>query len=930
MLRRNDEYPIDLECRLVHDADDKCAFVLANCEDEAAGLLPYISFYYCSMQHAQPLAFVILVSWLGLLFTTIGIAASDFFSVNLGTIANIMGLSESLAGVTFLAFGNGSPDVFSTFAAMGSNSGSMAVGELIGAAGFITGVVAGSMALVREFRVSRRTFIRDICFFIASVAFAMVFLADGRLLFWECCVMIGFYIFYVMTVVGWHWVSTRRNRRRAREAASRGHFYVAVGATADGDDDLAPYHDDHGHDGRGEDGSDNEAEPDDTAVVGSRRERPPPDISVLERGPRIEVDSVESPGEADCEFDSEAQDAVLTEEQQERHNRHITAEMTSSMRVNRPRGRRSTTSMNPIRPSLLGALEFRSVLASLQRSGTMHLAPIAPRRLTASGPADQRPPNFSRGYSASALSGLDDNMSRSSLLPQDAYRSGTPPSRDRALSSGDRPLSWAASQSVPDFLPYSDASIDTALDQTKTQPAGSDAEVAPATPTGEVTSPGGTSNPVEPPTGAASPVSTPFFPKQHPPRVPSGLHLEIPTSPQQLPRHSPHSSPSLSPFPGYSESPLPFSPQPPSRTSSMPLVQQAGAQRDDGSSFPGIDDNTDIPKPVKWWPYDVLPPPHVILCTLFPSLVGWREKTVWDKFVSLISAPTVFLLVITLPVVEMETQCDDDEADMIAAELEASEAAVQEPVIAGTSTTPALALPGAETEWQRYRRSTNTMRPLPSPVLRAIRDEDGDNLSSTAVSVRSSLSALDGAPHHQNHHSGHHESLVPAIPATVPTVQTKPADPALVTAMSEAETISATGWNRWLVAVQLLAGPIFTVLVIWANTMEEMERPGRDLFVMLLFAVVVAAGMLAVLFCSTTPKQRPKYHSLLCFLGFVISVAWISTVAGEVVGVLKAIGVIVGISEAILGLTIFAVGNSLGDLVADITVARLGYPVMAL
>ena len=37
---------------------------------------------------------------------------------------------------TFLAFGNGSPDVFSTFAAMGSNSGSMAVGELIGAAGF--------------------------------------------------------------------------------------------------------------------------------------------------------------------------------------------------------------------------------------------------------------------------------------------------------------------------------------------------------------------------------------------------------------------------------------------------------------------------------------------------------------------------------------------------------------------------------------------------------------------------------------------------------------------------------------------------------------------------------------------------------------------------------------------------------------------------
>jgi len=53
-------------------------------------------------------------------------------------------------------------------------------------------------------------------------------------------------------------------------------------------------------------------------------------------------------------------------------------------------------------------------------------------------------------------------------------------------------------------------------------------------------------------------------------------------------------------------------------------------------------------------------------------------------------------------------------------------------------------------------------------------------------------------------------------------------------------------------------------------------------------------------------------------------------IANEVVGVLKAFGVILGMSDAILGLTIFAVGNSCGDLVADITVAKLGYPVMAL
>ncbi|CRK07375.1 hypothetical protein BN1708_017086, partial [Verticillium longisporum] len=136
-----------------------------------------------------------------MLFTTIGIAASDFFSVNLSTISNILGLSQSLAGVTFLALGNGSPDVFSTFAAMGSNSASMAVGELIGAASFITAVVAGSMALVREFKVGRRTYVRDICFFIVAVIFTMCFLADGHLHLWECIVMIVYYIFYVFTAI---------------------------------------------------------------------------------------------------------------------------------------------------------------------------------------------------------------------------------------------------------------------------------------------------------------------------------------------------------------------------------------------------------------------------------------------------------------------------------------------------------------------------------------------------------------------------------------------------------------------------------------------------------------------------------------------------------------------------------------------------------
>ncbi|KAK1088223.1 hypothetical protein LTR48_001811, partial [Friedmanniomyces endolithicus] len=184
----------DEECRLVHRAADQCAFVKEHCAEDEAGFAAYLDIFYCRLPHAQPVAFFLLVAWLGVLFSTIGIAASDFFCINLSTIAAILGMSESMAGVTLLAFGNGSPDVFSTFAAMSTNSGSLAVGELLGAAGFITAVVAGSMALIRPFHVAKKSFVRDVGFFVVAAAFSMLFLWDGRLQLWECIAMVVFYV----------------------------------------------------------------------------------------------------------------------------------------------------------------------------------------------------------------------------------------------------------------------------------------------------------------------------------------------------------------------------------------------------------------------------------------------------------------------------------------------------------------------------------------------------------------------------------------------------------------------------------------------------------------------------------------------------------------------------------------------------------------
>ncbi|KAK6948342.1 hypothetical protein Daesc_010108 [Daldinia eschscholtzii] len=807
------------DCRLVHQAQDKCDFVRRNCHDDEAGLIEYLTFYYCDLEHAQPLAFIVLALWLGLLFTTIGIAASDFFSVNLSTIATILGLSESLAGVTFLAFGNGSPDVFSTFAAMSSNSGSMAIGELIGAAGFITSVVAGSMALVREFKVSRKTFVRDICFFIVAVSFAMGFLADGNIHLWECTVMIAFYIFYVIVVVGWHAITKRRRARRVKEALSRSHYFAP--ASERSHDELEPYRDDP---------DDEDTQPIERRSSG-RSGSSAADIGILERGPRIEI------GAPDDDEDTD-------------RSQHVAAEMTSSMRVNRPRGRRSnTTTITPIRPSLVGALEFRSVLSSLQEEGNVRMRPLYHGRSSSADLLRAGRVVVQAAKSTQSIQNVDDALVTA---------------RNRAQSSG----------SVPTTLDADLAQRKSSEDRGRTP--------SPHTIGGKL----------------APPLSDQF----------AGLHADNSTledissnSRPQLqrlripsPPGSGGSSPSLSPFPAFTESPLVFSEssqQPPHLILPPPAEERS-------PSFLGLVEHADS-KPIRWWPYRILPPPQLIVSTLFPTLQDWRGKSIWDKFVSIISVPSIFLLVITLPVVETEATDDGSEESLV----EQQPSGQLESIAAPVSTEPGGSIE-PETEWQRYRRRTRSRASSRShsPSFISVTAPDNTQGSDQVQRVPDPVSSNVQIP--------------------------KPA-PELSQGGSTLGD-DEHGWNRWLLILQVFTGPLFAVFIVWANMLEDLDRPIATLIRAVLISLACSLALLGIILMTTSPDHRPKYHFLFCFLGFCISIAWISTIAGEVVGVLKAFGVILDISEAILGLTIFAVGNSVGDLVADVTVARLGYPVMAL
>lgn len=99
-------------------------------------------------------------------------------------IASVLHLSENIAGVTILAFGNGAPDIFTSLVAADEEM-VIIFTELIGAGIFVTAIIAGSVAVVAPFSISPKPFIRDCLFYIFSVCWISYVTEDEVVDLWE-------------------------------------------------------------------------------------------------------------------------------------------------------------------------------------------------------------------------------------------------------------------------------------------------------------------------------------------------------------------------------------------------------------------------------------------------------------------------------------------------------------------------------------------------------------------------------------------------------------------------------------------------------------------------------------------------------------------------------------------------------------------------
>lgn len=186
------------------NATERCDFVgnTSDCNAQES-FINYINLAFCLLPpYLTPLTVTLCIVWLVVLFIILGLTASKFFCPNLSAISTSLHLTHTVAGVTFLALGNGAPDIFSAMAAISRpHTAGLAVGALFGAGIFVTTVVAGSVALVKTFALASRPFLRDVIFYMSAVFWTFVILYRGTISLGEILGYLSLYIVYVLTVI---------------------------------------------------------------------------------------------------------------------------------------------------------------------------------------------------------------------------------------------------------------------------------------------------------------------------------------------------------------------------------------------------------------------------------------------------------------------------------------------------------------------------------------------------------------------------------------------------------------------------------------------------------------------------------------------------------------------------------------------------------
>jgi len=132
----------------------------------------------------------VAVYFVAVLYLCLGIAiiCDDFFVGSLESISERLGLSEDVAGATFMAAGSSAPELFSSLMALTNDEAAndIGVGTIVGSAVFNILVIIGVTALFsgQTLYLDYRPLVRDAIFYAVAICGVIGIFYDGKI-YWS-------------------------------------------------------------------------------------------------------------------------------------------------------------------------------------------------------------------------------------------------------------------------------------------------------------------------------------------------------------------------------------------------------------------------------------------------------------------------------------------------------------------------------------------------------------------------------------------------------------------------------------------------------------------------------------------------------------------------------------------------------------------------
>mmetsp|Transcript_13617 Transcript_13617/g.19844 ORF Transcript_13617/g.19844 Transcript_13617/m.19844 type:complete len:791 (+) Transcript_13617:139-2511(+) len=136
---------------------------------------------------------------------------------------------------------------------------------------------------------------------------------------------------------------------------------------------------------------------------------------------------------------------------------------------------------------------------------------------------------------------------------------------------------------------------------------------------------------------------------------------------------------------------------------------------------------------------------------------------------------------------------------------------------------------------------------------------------------------------------------------------------------------------RPLLALSVALSPLWFGIYFWVEYEINLFYDGGFPVIIFLFLLSGIVGSLILRFAPRGEGPMALLASIpIALFGFIIAATWIDTIADVLVNLLSFLGIICHIPSSIMGLTVLAWGNSMGDMAANMTMARKGLANMAI